>query len=404
MTTPSDPEVTVSVLDQVLADLAAESRGAGGDGRRTWTTPAGVRRPRPPAGTSRPRSPTSPGPTRWPRRPRRTRRPGTRSCWPRSPTRRGTSTPRRSPPEPSSPRRCWTGGGRPAQPWSRRCASYPAGQKMPWFGPPMSPTSMATARFMETWAHGLDVADALGITPERTDRVRQVAHLGVRTRNFAFATHGLDAPAEEFRIELVAPSGDLWVWGPEDAAQRVTGSAYDFCLRVTQRRHRDDLDLRATGPDADRWLDLAQAFAGPPGEGRSPHERHPARRQLQRLLRRPSLRHARAARRRLAGPAARRDHRRLPRRADHADPGQGPAQGPCARVRPHLRPAGLRLPRARPREGGPDRRERRRSQPRRTGRQARGGGGRAGPQPTDRLGRRRQPRSPERPSSASRAP
>jgi uncharacterized protein (TIGR03084 family) len=147
--------------------------------------------------------------------------------------------------------------------------SYPAGQKMPWFGPPMSPTSMATARFMETWAHGLDVADALGITPERADRVRHVAHLGVRTRNFSFATHGLEPPSEEFRIELVAPSGELWAWGPDDAAQRVTGSAYDFCLRVTQRRHRDDLDLVATGPDADRWLDLAQAFAGPPGEGRA---------------------------------------------------------------------------------------------------------------------------------------
>ena len=84
---------------------------------------------------------------------------------------------------------------------------YPAGQKMPWFGPPMSPTSMATARFMETWAHGLDVADALGIEPERTDRVRHVAHLGVRTRDFAFATHGLEPPGEEFRIELVAPVG-----------------------------------------------------------------------------------------------------------------------------------------------------------------------------------------------------
>jgi uncharacterized protein (TIGR03084 family) len=146
----------------------------------------------------------------------------------------------------------------------------PPGQKMPWFGPPMSPTSMATARFMETWAHGLDVADALGVEPERTDRIRHVAHLGVRTRDFAFATHQLELPTEEFRIELVAPSGEPWAWGPEDAAQRVTGSAHDFCLRVTQRRHRDDLDLVATGPDADRWLDLAQAFAGPPGEGRAP--------------------------------------------------------------------------------------------------------------------------------------
>jgi uncharacterized protein (TIGR03084 family) len=147
---------------------------------------------------------------------------------------------------------------------------YPEGQKMPWFGPPMRPTSMATARFMETWAHSLDVAEALRVEPEPTDRIRHVTHLGVRTRSFAFGVHGLDAPTEEFRIELRSPSGELWEWGPVDAAQSVRGSAYDFCLRVTQRRHRDDLDLVAVGPDANRWLDIAQAFAGPPGPGRPP--------------------------------------------------------------------------------------------------------------------------------------
>ena len=146
--------------------------------------------------------------------------------------------------------------------------AYPAGERLPWFGPPMSPTSMASARFMETWAHGLDVAEALGHATEPTDRIRHVAHIGVRTRDFAFGANGLEPPAQEFRIELRAPSGDLWEWGPVEAAQSVRGSAYDFCLRVTQRRHRDDLDLVAVGADADRWLDVAQAFAGPPGPGR----------------------------------------------------------------------------------------------------------------------------------------
>ena len=148
--------------------------------------------------------------------------------------------------------------------------SVPTGERLPWFGPPMSPTSMATARFMETWAHTLDVADALGAVVVPTDRVRHVAHLGVRTRGFAFASHGLTPPTEEVRVELVAPSGETWTWGPEDAVEQVTGSAYDFCLRVTQRRHRDDLDLHATGPGAEQWLDVAQAFAGPPGPGREP--------------------------------------------------------------------------------------------------------------------------------------
>ncbi|WP_232677333.1 TIGR03084 family metal-binding protein [Nocardioides sp. R-C-SC26] len=146
----------------------------------------------------------------------------------------------------------------------------PEGQKMPWFGPPMSPTSMATARFMETWAHALDVYEALGVDAEHTDRIKHVAHIGVRTRGFSFVTNGLDVPDVEPRIELTAPSGAVWSWGPDDAAERVDGSAVDFCLLVTQRVHRADTDLVATGPGADAWLDIAQCFAGPPGAGREP--------------------------------------------------------------------------------------------------------------------------------------
>jgi uncharacterized protein (TIGR03084 family) len=157
--------------------------------------------------------------------------------------------------------------GRPAL--VKMLRDYPEGQKLPWYGPPMSPASMGTARFMETWAHALDVADALGVTLEPTDRLKHVAHLGVRTRNYAYVNRGLEAPTEEFRIDLTSPSGEQWSWGPEDAAQTVTGSAYHFCLLVTQRRHRDDLDLVAVGPDANAWLDIAQAFAGPSGEGRA---------------------------------------------------------------------------------------------------------------------------------------
>jgi uncharacterized protein (TIGR03084 family) len=148
--------------------------------------------------------------------------------------------------------------------------TVPDGQKLMWFGPPMSPASMATARLMESWAHGIDVAEGQGITHEQTDRVRHVASLGHRTRNYSFVNSGLDAPAEEFRVELTLPSGQLWSAGPEDAAQTVTGSAYDFALLVTQRRHRDDLNLTATGADAETWLKIAQAFAGPAGGGREP--------------------------------------------------------------------------------------------------------------------------------------
>jgi uncharacterized protein (TIGR03084 family) len=145
----------------------------------------------------------------------------------------------------------------------------PDGAKMPWFGPQMSPASMATARFMETWAHALDVYDAAGSRPAPTDRIRHVAHLGIRTRNYAYSVQEEPPPAEELRVELTAPSGETWAWGPVDAAQSVAGSAYDFCLLVTQRVHRDDTDLVAVGDDAEHWLGIAQAFAGPSGPGRA---------------------------------------------------------------------------------------------------------------------------------------
>ena len=142
--------------------------------------------------------------------------------------------------------------------------------RLPWYGPPMSAASSVTARLMETWAHGQDVADALGVTRTPTGRLRHVAHLGVRTIGFSFAVHGQPAPTAAIRVELAAPDGSPWEWGPADAADLVRGDALDFCLLVTQRRHRLDTGLRATGPAAEAWLDLAQAFAGPPGDGRTP--------------------------------------------------------------------------------------------------------------------------------------
>ncbi|MCM6777027.1 TIGR03084 family metal-binding protein [Nocardia sp. CDC159] len=147
--------------------------------------------------------------------------------------------------------------------------AVPPGTKLPWFGPPMSPASMVSARLMETWAHGQDVADALGANRTPTVRLRNIAHLGVRTRNFAYQVHGRTPPAEEFRVELRGPGGELWTWGPEEAAQRVEGPALDFCLLVTQRRHPGDLAVTAHGPDAVEWLGIAQAFAGPAGTGRT---------------------------------------------------------------------------------------------------------------------------------------
>jgi uncharacterized protein (TIGR03084 family) len=145
-----------------------------------------------------------------------------------------------------------------------------AGRRMPWYGPPMAATSFVTARLMECWSHGLDVVDAAGARREPTERLRHVAFLGVRTRNFSYVTRGLEPNTEPMRVELLAPSGELWVFGEVDAPNKITGAAAEFCQVVTQRRHVADTDLVITGAAAEEWMRYAQAFAGPPGEGRKP--------------------------------------------------------------------------------------------------------------------------------------
>jgi uncharacterized protein (TIGR03084 family) len=139
--------------------------------------------------------------------------------------------------------------------------------RIPWFGPTMSARSKATARIMETWAHGQDVVDALGIERKQTNRLKHVAHIGVITFGWSYVNRSLDVPDVAVRVELDGPSGDLWTWGPEDADQSIKGPAQDFCLVVIQRRHMDDTQLEVTGDTAREWMLKAQAFAGPPTDG-----------------------------------------------------------------------------------------------------------------------------------------
>ena len=136
-----------------------------------------------------------------------------------------------------------------------------------WYGPAMAARSFVTARLMETWAHGQDVADALGVRRTATARLKHVAHIGVRARPFSYMINALPMPAEPVYVALTGPDGSLWEWG-EPAADRVTGDALDFCLVVTQRRHRDDTRLVVEGAGAVEWIGIAQAFAGEPGGGR----------------------------------------------------------------------------------------------------------------------------------------
>ena len=149
-------------------------------------------------------------------------------------------------------------------------AGLQPGERVPWFGPDMGAMSFLTARLMETWAHGQDVRDAVGAPPEESTRLRHVADLGIRARAYSYRVRGMAPPEAPLRVEVVSPDGSTWTWGPQDADDVVRGSAVDLCLLVTQRRHRDDVELEVAGAAADEWVGIAQAFAGGPGPGRAP--------------------------------------------------------------------------------------------------------------------------------------
>ncbi len=141
--------------------------------------------------------------------------------------------------------------------------------RLPWHIP-MSARSSATARLMETWAHGQDIVDTLGVSRSVGDRIRHIAHLGVSTFAWSFSCRGLEVPNELVRVDLESPSGKVWNWGPKSSENKIKGKAEDFCLVVTQRRHYGDTNLVVKGDVAKQWMEIAQVFAGPPAEGPKP--------------------------------------------------------------------------------------------------------------------------------------
>jgi uncharacterized protein (TIGR03084 family) len=160
--------------------------------------------------------------------------------------------------------RRWRTGQRHTARLLRQC--HPK-DRIPWMGPPMGPAAAASARIMETFAHGQDVRDALGLPPDPSPRLRHVLHLAVAALPFSFANRGLKTPDAPVRVEA-SYEDQTWAWGPEDATNRVIGDALDLALLATRRRPRVDCNIEATGEIANAWLDIVQAYAGPPGAGR----------------------------------------------------------------------------------------------------------------------------------------
>ena len=136
--------------------------------------------------------------------------------------------------------------------------------RLAWIGPEIGARSMASGRLMETWTHSHDLADTFGVDYPQTDRLRNIAHLGFVTKDFSFLNRSLTPPEEPVRLELTAPDGGVWAWGPDDAANRVTGSAYEFCKVLTRRIPAADSTLETVGDVAARWVEIAQPWIEPP--------------------------------------------------------------------------------------------------------------------------------------------
>ncbi len=138
--------------------------------------------------------------------------------------------------------------------------------RLPWYGPSMSALSFATARMMETWAHGQDIYDRLGYVRPASAALKPIAHLGVSTFAWTFRNRQLEVPSQAPFVALQGPAQASWLWGDPAARDRIEGEALDFCLVVTQRRHWQDTALKVTGGVAQSWMNIAQCFAGPPAD------------------------------------------------------------------------------------------------------------------------------------------
>ena len=136
--------------------------------------------------------------------------------------------------------------------------------RITWLGPDIGARALATSRLLETWTHSHDLADSFGIQYPRTNRLRHIAHIGVVTREFSYVNQGLTPPKEPVRVELVSPNGDQWSWGPDDATNKVSANAYEFCKVITRRIPVAESAVETHGVLAQKWMEIAQPWIEPP--------------------------------------------------------------------------------------------------------------------------------------------
>ncbi len=148
-------------------------------------------------------------------------------------------------------------------------------RRLPWFGPSMGVQMFTTARYMETWAHSQGVYDLVGASRTHTDRIKNIATIGMKTFGWTFVNRKMEIPGPPPHVRLVAPSGEIWEWNEPSDAESIRGDAVEFCKVVTQTRNIADTALEVRGPIATQWMGIAQCFAGGPVDPPKPGVRVP---------------------------------------------------------------------------------------------------------------------------------
>lgn len=136
--------------------------------------------------------------------------------------------------------------------------------RVKWAGPDMSVLSSITARLMETWSHGQAVYDVLGVVRRDRDYIRNIVILGNNTFEWAFHNRKKSAPRCKPFLRLVSPSKKIWEFNQPSEENFIEGAATEFCQVVSQTRNIQDTKLAVVGTTANKWMSIAQCFAGPP--------------------------------------------------------------------------------------------------------------------------------------------
>ena len=147
-------------------------------------------------------------------------------------------------------------------------------KRVKWAGPDMSVLSSVTARLMETWSHSQGIYDLMGVVRKDRDYIKNIVVLGNNTFGWTFTNRKQAVPDKRPFLRLSAPSNEIWEFNEYSENDCIEGSATEFCQVVTQTRNVKDTALKVLGGTANRWMNLAQCFAGAPQDPPPPGTRY----------------------------------------------------------------------------------------------------------------------------------